>query len=81
MQYQEDLPVATIVRRFKEYLLEKERDQLLQVITHPDNTKHFGIYIRYNFKCNFVFLYSVQDLISNDVDLGNLLLNNSMKIM
>lgn len=48
-QQQDELPVAMIVKRFKEYLLDNQRDQLLEVLTHPDDTKHFGIYIRYYF--------------------------------
>ena len=76
-QQQDELPVAVIVKRFKEYLLENQRDQLLFVLTQPDDTKHYGIYIRYVFKIRIEC--SIQDLISEDVELGNIVLNQSLQ--
>ena len=44
-QGQMDIPV--IVRRFKSYVLSECRDQLMVIMAHSDETKHFGVYVRY----------------------------------
>lgn len=40
---QMDIPV--IVKRFKTYVLSECRDQLMVIMAHGDETKHFGVHI------------------------------------
>ena len=42
---QMDIPV--IVKRFKTYVLSECRDQLMVIMAHGDETKHFGVHISY----------------------------------
>ena len=44
-QGQMDIPV--IVKRFKSYVLSECRDQLMVIMAHSDETKHFGVYVRF----------------------------------
>ena len=46
-QGQMDIPV--IVKRFKSYVLSECRDQLMVIMAHSDETKHFGVHIRFLF--------------------------------
>jgi hypothetical protein len=46
-QGQMDIPV--IVKRFKSYVLSECRDQLMVIMAHSDETKHFGVYVRFAF--------------------------------
>lgn len=43
-QGQMDIPV--IVKRFKAYVLSECRDQLMVIMAHGNETKHFGVYVR-----------------------------------
>ena len=47
VQCQMDIPV--IVKRFKSYVLSECRDQLMVIMAHSDETKHFGVHIRFSF--------------------------------
>lgn len=43
-QGQMDIPI--IVKRFKSLVLSECRDQLMVIMAHSDETKHFGVYVR-----------------------------------
>ena len=43
-QGQMDVPI--IVKRFKSFVLSECRDQLMVIMAHGNETKHFGVYVR-----------------------------------
>ncbi|KAK8801985.1 hypothetical protein WA158_006380 [Blastocystis sp. Blastoise] len=65
---EQNLSPEVIIDRFKNFILENCKEDLISILKHPDNEKHFGLPI------------CVQELLNFDPLLGNHILNKAMRL-